>query len=213
MDGIRLIRLLDVLPVTSMTNALGVSPRSLIVKGENFHAVDTVLINGAASPSFVAYSTSELVAQVPEEYSDAVITEVMVLSASISYTAQSLLELTIGTKVRRVAGVQRLVQTFIRHLLRTPGSNIFHPTSGGGLARMVGKNIDDHMAADVAVAIGIVKQYIIGVQTPVRSIPPSERLLSAEIADLATDPARATVYVTIILTSHSGARSAATLVA
>lgn len=213
MDGIQLIKLLDVLQVYSFDNAPGVSPRSLIVKGPAFKNVDSVLINGTAASSFVVYKSTELIAEVPRDLEDSIITEVTVLSAIPTYTARSVLELTVGTKVRRVTGQQRLVQTFIRHLLRTTGSNIFHKTSGGSLVRRIGSNIDNRVAADIAVSINTTKQYIISQQTPEPSIPPSERLMSAEIASLEADPQNTTIYVTLILTTQSGQRSAATLVA
>lgn len=213
MLGIQLIRLLDVLPITSFTNAPGVSPRSLIVKGENFQNVDTVLINGMVAPEFVVYKTTELIAQVPADFEDAVITDVAVLSANPSYTGKSLIELTLGTRVREISGKQRLLQNFVRLLLRTPGTNIFHKTSGGGLPKRIGAALDDRIAADVAIAINNTKQYIIAAQTQERNIPQDERLLSAEIQGLTVDPTNASVYVTVVLTTHAGARSAATLVA
>jgi hypothetical protein len=213
MDGIRLIKLLDVLQVTDFENAPGVEPRSLVVEGVKFENVDTVLINGNVSPFFAVYSPTQLVAEVPADIADAVITEVTVLSGTPTYTARSMIELTVGSKIRKISGTQRLVQTFIRQLLRTTGTNIFHKTTGGSLVRRVGSNIDQRLAADIAVSISTTRQSIIAAQTPERSIPASERLLSAEISNLTADPANAAVYVTIILTSHAGQRSAATLVA
>lgn len=213
MDGLQLIKLLDVLQVSSFANAPGVSPRSLIVQGSDFKNVDTVLINGTTSPMFVAYSTTELIAEVPEDIVGDAITEVTVLSGTPSYTSRSVIELTIGTKVRRITGTQRLVQTFIRMLLRRTGSNIFHRTSGGSMVQRIGNNIDARVAADIAVSINATKQFIIAQQTPESAIPPSERLMSAEIAGLSADPNNTSIYVTIILTTQSGQRSGATLVA
>lgn len=213
MLGIQLIRLLDVMPVTSYTNAPGVSPRSLIVKGENFQNISDVLINGMLSPTFVVYKPTELVAEVPVDFEDAIITDVAVLSANPTYTGKSLIELTLGTKVREISGKQRLLQNFVRLLLRTPGSNIFHKTSGGGLPKRIGSAMDDRIAADIAIAINNTKQYIIASQTQERNIPQDERLLSAEISGLTIDPTNAAVYVTLVITTHAGARSAATLVA
>ncbi len=213
MDTIQVIRLLDVLQVSSIANAPGVHPRSLIVKGTDFHAVEQVLINGMVSPEFVAYSTTQLVAEVPDAITDAIITDVAVLSSAITLTDRSLVEFTAGTRPRKANGVLRLMQVFLRQLLRTPGTNVFHPNSGGGMIRRVGGNISNSAAADIAVAVGQTKTYIVGVQSAERNIPASERLLSAEIGGLSVDPANASIYVTVILTSHSGKRGAATLTA
>lgn len=213
MLGIQLIRLLDVLPTTSMRNAPGVSPRSIIVTGQNFANIDTVLINGMTSPMFVVMSTTELIAEVPRDSADAVITDVAVLSNVPSLTGRSLIELTVGSKIRKISGVQRLVQNFVRLLLRSPGSNIFSKASGGGLPQRIGGVLDNRIAADIAIAIANTRQFIVAAQTPERNIPTDERLLSAEIANLTVDPTNASIYITLVLTSHAGARSAATLVA
>lgn len=211
MYGIQLIRMLDVLKVNTVRNAPGVVPRSLIVTGDDFSSVEKVLINGDASPDFVVYSKTELAAQVPDQLVDAFITDVSVLSSGITFTQRSLIEFTFGTRPKKVRGILRLMQTFLRILLRTPGSNRFHPRSGGGLGLRVGDNITSRTAADVAIAINTTRQYLVGVQTSERNIPPSERLLSAEISGLTADRQNTQVAVTIVLTSHAGDRSAATI--
>jgi hypothetical protein len=211
MSGIQLIRLLDEVRVNSIRNALGVSPRSIIVKGEDFRSVEQVIIDGFVAPSFVAYSTTELVAEVPEPLREAVLNSVSVLSSALTMTERSLVEFTLGTRIKKVSGSLRLMQTFLRILLRSPGSNRFHPRSGGGLLKLVGGNIGNQTAADIAVAIQTARQYLINVQTSDRTLAPSERLLSAEIQSLNVDPGSTSSYVTIVLTSHAGTRGAATI--
>jgi hypothetical protein len=211
MDSIQVIRLLDVLRVNEIRNAIGVVPRSIIVKGKDFKNVEQVLINSFVAPEFVVYSTTELVAEVPEVVRDTPITDVAVLSSSLTLTDRSLVEFTFGTRPKKAKGILRLMQVFLRQLLRTPGSNIFHRRSGGGMLKRVGGVMNDKAAADVAIAVNNAKQYIIGAQTPERNIPPIERLLSAEISALTADPKSTALYVTVVLTSHSGVRGAATL--
>lgn len=211
MDSIQVIRLLDELKVNSIRNAPGVVPRSIVVKGEDFRNVEQVIIDGFVAPEFVAYSTTELVAEVPSPLQQSVITKVSVLSSTLTLTERSLVEFTFGTRPKAVRGTLRLMQNFLRILLRTPGSNKFHPRSGGGLLRVINGLATKQTAADIAVAVQTAKQYMINVQTAERNIPPSERLLSAEIQSLNVDPQSTSAFVTIVLTSHSGARSAATL--
>lgn len=210
MDGLRLIKLLDVVPVISARTAIGVFPRSIIVQCQSLENIDSVLFNGILAPEFVVYSETELIAQVPSSIEDAVITDVVVLSATPTMTHRSLIDLTIGDRVGRINGNQRLLQTFIRILLRTTGSNIFHKQLGGSLYARVGANIDPRMAADIAISIDNTKKQIIAAQTPVASIPKSERLLAAEIAGITPDAGNTTVYVTVVLTSHTQQRSGAT---
>lgn len=211
MDGIQIVRLLDFLKVNTIRNAPGVVPRSIIVRGEDFRNVEQVIMDGFVSPEFVAFSMTELVAQVPEPLRNATITSVSVLSNTLTLTERSIVEFTFGTRPKKVRGILRLMQTFLRILLRTPGSNRFHPRSGGGLLRMVGTVATNQTAADIAIAVQSARQYLINVQTSDRNIPPSERLLSAEIQALNVDPKSTSTFVTIVLTSHSGLRGAATL--
>lgn len=211
MKGISVIRLLDVIPASSISNAVGVSPRSIIIRGADFASVESVLINGVSSPEFVVLSTSEIVAQVPDDQDDAIITDIAVLSAAFTMTARSLVELTVGNHVRSVQGIQRMMQVFLRQLLRTPGTNIFHRRSGGGLLKRLGTIADDSVAADAAVAVSSAKQYIVNIQSGDRTIPPSERLLAAEISGLRTE--KTAVYLTVVLTNHAGTRAAASVVA
>ncbi len=211
MDSIQVVRLQDVLRVTSITNAVGVSPRSIIVNGEDFRYVETVLINGISSPEFAVLSPTQLVAQVPADQASENIVEVSVLSSALTMTERSVVQLTVGPKPKKVSGSVRLMQIFIRHLLRTPGTNIFQKRSGGGLAKRIGTNNDRNTAADIAVAINTTKTYVMSTQASDRNIPPSERLLSAEISGMDVNPESTEVSVTVIITSHAGVRSAATL--
>ena len=211
MNGISLVQLLDVLKVNTVRYAPGVTPRSIIVQGQDFRNVERVLINGTPAPEFIVYSNTELVAQVPELYRNTVISDVSVLSSQLTLTERSLVTFTFGTRPKKVFGVLRLMQTFLRILLRTPGSNAFHRRSGGGLLSRVGTNISSSAAADIAVSVNTTKTYLIGIQTAERNIPPNERLLNAEISSVNVDERNTAISVTITLTNHSGQRTAATL--
>ena len=194
MYTIQVIRLLDVLRVNAIRNAPGVVPRSIIVTGADFRSVESVLMNGLLAPEFVVYSATELVAEVPEDLREAAIADVAVLSSALTLTDRSLVEFTFGTRPKKLRGILRLMQVFL-------------------LFAQIGSPITEHVAADAAVAVTNARQYIIGVQTPEQNIPPSERLLSAEISGLIVDPGSTSMYLTVLLTSHSGARGAATLTA
>jgi len=211
MDSIQLIRLLDVLRVNSIQNAVGVSPRSIIVKGEDFRNVETVTIDGFVSPAFVVYSMTELVAEVPSVLVQSTLSSVTVLSSALTLTERSLVDFTFGSRPKKIRGTAALMQLFLRILLRSQGSNRFHPRSGGGMLKLVAGSASGRTAADIAIAVQTAKQYLINVQTTNRNIPPSERLLSAEIQALNVDPMSTTAFVTIVLTSHSGTRGAATI--
>lgn len=211
MNSIQVIKILDVAEVASIRNAEGVVPRSLLISGKDFRAVDQVVMHGFRSPEFAVLDAQTLIAQVPDNLLEETIYDVLVLSSNFTLTDRSFIELGLGSRIRKVSGILRLLQIFIRNLLRTPGTNIFHPTLGGGVLRVVGQNITDNSVADVAVAIRKTTADIIARQSQIREIPPSERLLSAEISNFYADQPTGTVFVTVTLQNHSGQTAAATI--
>lgn len=215
MEDIQVVRLIEVVDVRTIENAQGVSPRSLIITGGPFSEVEKVIMNGFPSPEFFQLDTRRLIAQVPTNLVDQPISDVMVLSAKASMTSKSLVELSFGTRPRKLEGIQKLVQSFIRLLLRTPRTNIFHPRSGGGLPRLIGKTISanlDETRGDVTLAVSRVRQYLLSTQASNRRIPPSERLLNARVVSVDLDLSSTTLSVTVLVESQAGETAGATLV-
>jgi hypothetical protein len=213
---IQVVRLSDVLPITGITAVPGVRPRTVRLTGRDFKNVESVYINGSPSPEFVILSDSEILAQVPADRVQQSITEAYVLSTRISFTSRSLVELSVGTRPQTVEGTLSLVQSFTRMLLRTPGSNIFHRQSGGGLFKNIGKvigtNARDRVGAEAVVAVARTRQLMIASQTPDRRIPPEERLLTAEIIGLGIQPREGTVTLSVKIDSAAGTAAAATII-
>lgn len=214
---IQIIRLLDVLDVNTVSILQGVVPRSVEILGRDFRNIEQVLLNGFEAPEFIVMSQTKLLAEVPAEIATESIRDVFVLSNTLTFTDRSLVEFTFGTRPRAVTGILRLMQTFIRILFRTPGSNVFKKRLGGGLRKQIGSTISQgqgrsRVAGEVSIAITRTRQQIINVQAPDRSIPPSERLAGAELTGLTVDPPNGQLLMTVVLTSHSGQRAAATLV-
>ena len=211
MVGLQVIRLLDVADVNEIFDAEGVVPRTLVIRGKDFRSVETVLLHGFTAPQIVVLNETTILAQVPPVLVNTPIYDVTVLSSNFTLTERSLIELGIGTKVKKVSGILRLLQTFVRLLLRTPGTNIFHPSTGGGIAAVIGQNMTGAESADVAVGIRRVAEDIIARQSQVREIPPAERLLAAELTGFTPDPQTGSLYATVLITNHSGQGAAATI--
>lgn len=210
MKSPQIVRVLDVAEITKIENAPGVSPRALLVHGKDFRYTEQVLLHGLYAPEFTVLDQTTLLVQVPEPLIDATIYDVSVFSSNFTLSERSILSFGVGTRLKAATGILRLVQTFARLLLRTPGSNIFKKTLGGGVLSAIGKNITDMTAADIAVGVRKVASDIIARQSPVREIPPSERLLSAEVVGFYSDEANTSVYATVVLTTHSNDKAAFT---
>jgi len=213
---IQVVRLLDVLDVNTIEEAPGVTPRSIIVSGKDFGNVEQVLLNGTPSPEFVVFQPNKLIAQVPDIAVEQVIRDVTILSGALTLTERSIVEFTMGTTPKKTSGILRLMQTFIRLLLRTPGTNVYNRSLGGGLLGKVGTVLAagnrNRASADASVAVTRTRQQIINTQTPDRSIPPSERLMGADLTALTVDAENGQLLLTVLLTNHSGDAGAATLI-
>lgn len=214
MRDIQVVRLSEVLPVDSIAGVPGVTPRSVMISGRNFENVEAVYLNNSMAPEFVVMSVRQILVQVPEDQVSQTIKEAYVLSTRLSYTAKSMIELTVGIRPQIAEGTLLLIQNFTRMLLRTPGTNVFSKSSGGGLFRRIGKNLTsrDEIGAEAAVSVSRTRQLFVSTQTPDRRIPPEERLLSAEIIGLNVSPQEGSIYMSVSITSHAGTSAAATIV-
>jgi len=215
MIDFQVVRLQDVLPVTSISPLPGVTPRSVEITGTDFINVESVYINDSLSPSIIVMSEKRILAQVPDDQRLETIRAAYVLSTRLTFTQRSLVELSVGRRPQTVSGILMLVQNFVRILLRTPGTNIFN-SLGGGMFESIGKNIGansrDRVGSSIAVSVARTRQAFIAAQTPDRRIPPEERLLTADIIGLSIVPEQGTIYATIALTSQAGTSAAATII-
>ena len=216
MTDIQVVRLSDVLPVTAISRVPGVLPRSVMLDGNDFENVEQVFLNGSPAPEFVVMSPQQILAQVPPDQVQEIIRDAYVLSTRLSFTNRTVVELSVGIRPQTVTGTLLLVQNFVRMLLRSPGSNIFDKNSGGGLYRQVGRVIGadarDRVGAEIAVSISTTRQQFIAAQTPDRTIPPDERLLTADLIGLTVSPNEGAIYASVAVTSHARATAAATII-
>ena len=216
MTDIQVVRLSDVLPVTAISRVPGVLPRSVMLDGNDFENVEQVFLNGSPAPEFVVMSPQQILAQVPPDQVQEIIRDAYVLSTRLSFTNRTVVELSVGIRPQTVTGTLLLVQNFVRMLLRSPGSNIFDKNSGGGLYRQVGRVIGadarDRVGAEIAVSISTTRQQFIAAQTPDRTIPPDERLLTADLIGLTVSPNEGVIYASVAVTSHARATAAATII-
>lgn len=213
MSDVQVVKFLDQVATTGFSEVGGL-PRRLRVDGADFAQVEQVFLNGELSPFFEVKSSKRLLADIPLLVGDTVVTDVMVLSAGATLTTRSLLEMSIGSKVSSVSGIQKLLQTFMRLLLRTPGTNVFSPRTGGGIGRLIGKNYTaeaTRLRSDAVAAVDHVRRQIITVQATEQGLPLSERLLSAAAKGVALSAGQGTLSLSVEVVSQSGLRGLATL--
>lgn len=186
---------------------LGITPRTLVLKGADLDKATEVTMNGQASPNIYPLERGVLAAEVPTSLRDETIRDINAYARSTTLGRSSLIELSVGGTT---SGLTYLVQTFVRHLMRLPGSNRFHPGSGGGVLANIAVNQDELSSADVALAVGRAQDYILANQDETRR-PKSELLLSAKLVTMVRHQDGRNISVVIELVSLDGQTTSAAL--
>lgn len=182
--------------------------RTLDIYGEDFRAVEEVMMNQVSAPSFVVLTKNRMLAEVPKPLVNSTITSIMVLSRKLLISPRSYIRFRIGATPSKTRGILKLMQLFLKILLTTPGSDIFAPKSGGGalvhLGQSVGTNEGSDVVADIIVSVDATAKQIIQIQGRNQAVPPDERLLSAKVLSAGFNKNETAILVGIELTSQAG---------
>lgn len=199
----------------SQIDVLPGPPRVVDLIGEDFRAVDEVLINRISSPDVVIVNKTRLVAQVPDALLNSRILSVSVLSRRLTVSPKSVLRFRISKTPGKVSGILRLMQKFLKILLQSPGTDIFNRGIGGGALVNVGTTFGAHEGGDIVndlvIAVDTTSRQIISLQSRNPSIPSDERLLSAKILTAGFNKEESAVDVAVLITSQSGRSGTANL--
>lgn len=208
MIDLKILTIKDLLPITSVNYAQGVSPLSVVVTGSNLNQASEVFINDIQAPEFVVLSANRIVVQVPTGERLSPLRKIAAVATTPSATRRSLLQFEVGDSIRSIKGLERLVQAFCKLLLQTPGSDRFRPAEGGGLLKLVGRNVakgdNKTLQASVIGAIGRTQDQLKARQGADRRIPADERLLSASAEAVGFDTTTTTLSARINLSAVSG---------
>jgi len=184
-------------------------PPGLDIFGDDFSAVDEVLINDMPSSDVIVLSRNRLIAQLPDLFQqNPVINSVKVLSRRMVVTRRSLIRFRIGDIPGRVQGIMRLIQNFLKVLFTTPGTDIFSPRTGGGGLRNIGETfgIDEgkDVIRDFIISVSNTTKQIIAIQSRDPRIPRDERLLTARVAQAGFNREQTALVAAVELTSQTG---------
>ncbi len=184
-------------------------PPGLDVFGDDFTAVDEVLINDVQSPDVIILSKNRLIAQLPTLYEkNRVINSVKVLSRRLTVTKRSLIRFRIGDTPGRVQGILRLLQKFLKILFTTPGTDIFSPRTGGSGLKNIGETfgIDEgiDVVRDFIISVRNTNRQIIAIQGRDPRIPRDERLLAAKVLQSGYNQETTALVAKVEITSQAG---------
>lgn len=197
------------IPTSYSTNAVG---DFVQITGAGFVDVANVLINGYRSPEFIVDTSQRIFAAVPTAVAGQIITDIQVLLLSPLKGTENAVILDIGGGDGRIEGPAKLVQTFVKTLLTTPGSNIFSPQLGGGLLRLSGRNMASstgNIESEARSAISRTETQIKALHTATPRLSSSEKLRSVNITSVNVDVDTSTLTIRLELIAQDGSRVSA----
>jgi hypothetical protein len=184
-------------------------PPGLDIFGDDFTAVDEVMINDVQSPDVIILSKNRLIAQMPTLYErNRVVNSVKVLSRRLTVTKRSVIRFRIGDSPGRVQGILRLLQKFLKILFTTPGTDIFSPRTGGAGLKNIGETfgIDEgrDVVRDFIISVRNTTRQIIAIQGRDPRIPRDERLLAAKVLQGGFNRETTALVAKVEITSQAG---------
>lgn len=215
MIDLRIIEVRDVLPITSIQPVEGLTPRTIRVKGSDLANVHELLINESPSPSIVIVSATEILAQVPTQVGNSAIRTVLAISHRLTRTKRSTITFAFGDTPGYVSGRERLIQSFLKLLLQTPGTDAFAMNLGGGVLKAVGRA--GHMRgaggliAEVQAGVDRTRQQLMALQSREPHLHADERLLYARLLKAEFNAQAGALFSWIDIASQSLASSVVAL--
>lgn len=216
MIDIKIVHAKNIMAINEVNLVPNFEPATIEITGPNMTGATEVLINQLPAGEFIQSAKGKLLAQVPNNLLESVISKVMVTTDTKTPGRSSLLRFEVGKTLKKTSGTQRLVQMFVKILLQTPGTDRFSPTIGGNLLGLVGSVINKRssraLSVSVVDAVSKTTEQIISMQSrSKRTLPSSERLLSAEAEATGFNPSTTTLTARVIIKAASGEESAANL--
>ena len=209
---LRIVHAQDVLSVREFGPVVG-QPDRLSIVGTDLDKAASVLVNRQPAASFAIVNRGQILADIPESEQGVDIADVAVLSNQFTSSARSRLVVGLGDRPQYVSGLARLVQRFLKTLLRNPGSDIYRPTSGAGLGAIITQFITSSStvtSGDVALAVRRAERQMVGQQATSATLADDERLLSASLVGVEVTGS-STLAIRISLFSQTGQTALALL--
>jgi hypothetical protein len=179
---------------------------SIDVQGRDFTGASAVLINGVRSPTFVIISDTRLLADVPATQLGVPIRSLSVLRRTPAVGENSVISFEAAVPSSMAMTSTYLVQKVLKHLLTTPGSDIFSQRTGGGLLNLIGPIPTDpgSIYPLVTLQVRTTVEEIVTQQAADIGTPPEERLSGVEVIEASYSERDTSLDVRLRIISSSG---------
>lgn len=212
---LQFIQFSDALSIRGAQEIPGMTPRSLQITGPDFRHAIEVLINEVNSPSFAIANRNTILAEVPISEKKNTIRSLSVLSADFTATIRSRVRFRIGKDPKKVGGLKAMMQTFLKLLFTTAGTDAWAQRLGGSGLKNLGKNFGlgetQTIVSDFAISVRRAETQMKALQSQQTRIPDDERLLSATLLNSKFDVNLTALLARVELISQSGVRAIANL--
>lgn len=208
---VQVISLVDEYQIISTAEIEGAEPRAIRIVGRGgFNDAQRVIINDYGVDSFSIITDTILIVYPPSLFDNLTVGQMKFSVVSGSYSGGKSARLVFGpTKnVKRVSGLQSLVQKVVKTFLSNSNSNKFNLGEGGDLLRSLGGSMSieskSRITALVAQAVDQTEAQVLSSQANVRGLAASERLLSFKLVEVNFLPDRLEVVAKVRLVTYAG---------
>lgn len=194
MRDFRIVQAKSLLPVTFLEPIRGFLPPSVRLVGQRFNLTKEVLYNGltVSATNFIIRSSTELIVAIPPSQVGKDLYGLQVVSTVQLTGVAALVQFAVSKPPQMVEGVDRMAQAFLMELLSSKNSDIWYPSDGGGVLKLIGRSTSNSggksVAADLALGVDATRKSILRKQAGDSRIPLSERLLSSALHSISFDP-------------------------
>jgi hypothetical protein len=212
---LQFIQFNDALRLTGAREIPNFVPRTLEITGVDMRSATEILINEITSPSFVVASKTVLYAEVPEQATRYVIRSVSVLSANFTATIRSRIRFRLGQDPQKATGLKAMMQTFLKVLFTTSGTDAFAKKIGGSGLKNIGRNFDlgqsSTIVSDFTISVRSAEAQMRALQSKQPRLADDERLLSANLLNAKFDVGLTALIARVELIAQSGKMAIANL--
>lgn len=185
----------------------GFNPPSVMVKGLQLNLTTDVYYNGVEVSEFLVSSPERLIVKIPASELGNVISDLKVFTDAYVSGQPAMLSFDLHQPLRSVEGVQRLVQAWMIVFFTTPGSDVWEPSSGGGVRSIIGRNTNATgagVSTDLAQAVDRTNTELKRLQSANSSLPLEEKFMSASLQGVNFDESTSTLAATIVIKNVLG---------
>lgn len=137
----------------------------------------------------------------------------------IKYTSVSTdgsLSLAVGKFPFKISGTKKLVQHIVKILLTTPGTDLWNPGIGGGIRKLVARNVGTDnervIHSEIAIAIMNTERYLLQEQIGEDNLTDDETLEALDLLRINYIQSENKWYVTIVVKTRSNKSITVTIV-